>query len=388
MSSNSSDRPNLSVFQVGFLLVAVVGVVISIVGTLADDVHFFRAYLVAFVLWTEIAVGCLGLVMLNNIIRARWLLSVQRLAEAGARTLPIMGLLFIPIVIGLDDIYTWVDAGDSLYGGNEVFLQPTFFVVRTVIYFVIWSIFAYVLSGWSYRMDDQQNVVFNDTARNVSAIGLVIFMITTTLAAFDWTMSLDPTWFSSAYGWLSLSRMGLSTIAFVIIGIAFYWNRTPMAGVVNRRVVWDLAALLLTALLAWIYLNGIQFIVIWSGNVSYFASWYTVRLDTDWINLTNVLVVAHGVLLLLLLIPGLKGRRPVLVGLAVAILVMRVVEMFWVVMPTYSTEVNLEWWSVGPVLAVGGLWLVLTFFFLAMRPVLPVYHPVLTPEGHRQEEGI
>lgn len=378
MNPDQSILQRLNGFQMGVLVVAAVGAVLSAIGAFSDLDRFFQMYLVAVVLWTEVAVGCLGLVMLNNLVGARWSYALQRIAEAGARTLPLTGIFFIPIFFRLGAIYIWVDDTSVISSAGQAFLlQPSFFIVRTVAYYVIWSALAYTLTGWSYRRDQADDGTIEEKSRAWSAVGAVVFVLTTTLAAVDWLMSLDPTWFSSAYGWLTLSRAILSSMAFFILALAFFWNSKPMSDFLRERDVLDLGMILLTVLLVWLYMQVIQFLIVWAGNVSYFASWYTVRLQSSWVGLTNIIVVVHAVILLILLIPGLKRQRQLLVGLAIVLLFMRAVELFWVVAPTYSAEFTFQIGDVGPVIALLGLWLAYWIRLMQPQRLLPVHHPSL-----------
>jgi len=378
MNPDQSILQRLNGFQMGVLVVAAVGAVISAIGAFSDLDRFFQMYLVGVVLWTEVAVGCLGLVMLNNLVGARWSYALQRIAEAGARTLPLTAIFFIPLFFRLGAVYIWVEDTSVISSAGQAFLlQPSFFIVRTVVYYAIWTALAYTLTGWSYQRDQNGDSAIEDKSRAWSAVGAVIYVLTTTLASVDWLMSLDPTWFSSSYGWLTLSRAVLSSMAFFILALAFFWNSKPMSGFLKEQDIVDIGMLLLTTVLVWLYMQVIQFLIVWAGNVSYFASWYTTRLDSSWINVTNIIVIVHAVILLILLVPGTKRQRRLLVVLSAVLLLMRAVELFWVVAPTYSPEFTFQIGDIGPVIALLGLWLAYWIRLMQPQRLLPVHHPSL-----------
>lgn len=382
------DQPHTQRFtaiRVGVGIVAIVGAVLSAVGLVFDTSHFFRVYLVGWLLWAELAVGCLGIVMLNTIVNGRWFYPVIRFAEAGARTIPLVGILFLPVLFGLPEIYTqWAVSDAELGGGKSFFYTVPFFVIRQIAYFAIWSAFAYFMTGVSYRRDREEIADYDQRQRNVGALGLVVFVLTTTLAAFDWTMSLEPEWISTSYGWVELARMGLTTLPFLFLMSAFFWNEEGYGEVVTDKLVGDYAEILTVASLVWAYLNGIAFVTIWSGNVSYYAFWFTDRLADGWITYTTLFTFIHAGLIILLLIPGLKGRRSSLVVLAGVTLAIRIVEMYWLVMPTYYDSFDPWWWDIGPALLVGGVLFMAFGWLYEQQAMLPAYHiSSVASEGYR-----
>ncbi|NDJ59793.1 MAG: hypothetical protein GYB67_01640 [Chloroflexi bacterium] len=382
-------QPSMQLGVLLCLVAGVIGLVISVLGALTDLSRFFQVYLSAFVLVTEIAVGCLGLVLLNSLVSGRWLFATQRIAEAASRTLPLLALLFVPVILGLSDIYPWAqsEVRETLSANQAGWLDPAFFVIRTYIYFGVWIVLATWITNRSYNRDINGAPGFDEGARNFAAVGMVIFVITTTLAAFDWTMSLTPEWFSSIYGWLSLSRSALAAFAFIILLLAFYWGRPPLRRLVNERVFGDLALLLLVALLVWMYMNLIQFVLIWAGNLTYNVSWYEPRL-AGWIDMTNVLLVLHLALALILLLPGLKRIRAAVLLIAVVLLILRVTELYWVVMPSFEPAGGaIQWWDGGPMLALAGFWLAATLWLLGRQRLLPVYHQTLGAENSLAEDA-
>jgi hypothetical protein len=375
----ASARGALQAEQRGILIIAILTAIGTMFIGFADTGRFLPLYFMAVMLWTEVAVGCLGLVLLNHLVNGRWLFISLRFAEAGARTLPFLLLFFIPILGNLEALYPWAEEGrKALEGGKDGLLQPGFFIVRTLIYFAIWSVLAYLLTFWSYRRDRVGGTALEDRARTWSAIGAVIYVVTTSLAAFDWSMSLTPDWFSSIYGWLTLSRQALTVIALLILILAFLWNRAPLQKYVTDRIVGDFAALLLVALLTWGYLNVMQLIVIWSGNIAYNTAWYLPRITDSWTSFTVIFVVSHIALLVLMLIPGLKRQKGILITLAAAMLILRLLEVYWVIMPNFDAQLApTVLLDMLPMVTLGAFWLAATFWLMEQQPLLPVHHITL-----------
>ncbi|MCU0512750.1 MAG: hypothetical protein MUE40_09280 [Anaerolineae bacterium] len=380
MNPDQFATPNLDTEQRGILIVAIIAALASVVVAVVDTSRFFHVYLIAFVFWAEVAMGCLGLVLLNNLVNGRWLYPVQRFAEAGARTMPLLLLAFVPVIFGLRELYPWFGATE-LEGGKAFFLQPAFFVGRSLFYLAVWSVLAYVLTGWSYQRDTADTAGLEGRSRTWSALGAVVFVLTTSLAAFDWTMSLTPEWFSSVYGWLSLARAGLTTMALLLLVLAFFWDRAPLKSIITAPIVKDMGSLLLVAFLAWGYLGITQFLVIWSANVSYNVSWYAPRVAGTWETFTLAFLLLHALLLVLLLLPNIKRSKGVLVVLALVVFLLRIMELYWVVMPGAMPQFQFQAWDLAPLLALGGLWLAVALYFLGQARLLPVHHPSLAHDA-------
>lgn len=384
--TQTATQNRLGLLQ-GLLILAVVTALVSFIGAAVDTSRFYQVYLFSFVLWAELAIGCLGLVMLNHLVKGRWFYAVQRFAEAGARTLPLLAIFFIPVIAGLGDIYPgWVDeaARSDLSGGKVWMLQPTFFVVRTFIYIAGFSILAYGMTRISYQRDradsvSQENI---DHARNFAALGMVIYVLLVTLCAFDWTMSLLPKWFSTAYGWLVLSRMGLITMSFVVLMLPFFWNQNPLDEYVDEGIFTDIGNLLFVTLLVWVYMTGLQFLVTWQGNVTYYVLWYDIHTAGNWETFVMIFAAVHALILLVLMAPGTKRSRIIVLTAAGLLFILRIFEMAWYVMPTYYDSLTFSIFDVFPVVALGALWLAATLWLLSRESLAPKFHRALAGDSH------
>lgn len=394
MQYAESNVRRLNGVQIGALVVAALGIVFSFIGALIDLDHFFRVYFVAFLFWVELSLGCLGALMLSNLISGRWLYAMQRLAAAGARTLPLMGILFVPLLFRLDQFFPWAAEGAVEEGTfiPEAFLNEGFFVVRVIVYFVIWIGLAYLLSAWSYESDKENSNAQGLWQRSqaLSALGMILFFITVSLATVDWLMSLHAGWFSSIFGWITISRQGLAALGLMVLFLALLWRHRSFARLVTERVRMDIGTVLFTALMVWLYLNVIQFIVMWSGNLPKKVLWYDIRFDGGWGTLAWALVIFHAVAFVLLLVPGFKRIRLGLVAMAALLLFARLVELYWIVVPAFSEEIALQWWDIALPIAIGGLWIALFIWLLKRHQPLPLNHPELqetmaSQEGERYE---
>jgi len=395
MQQTKPEFRHMRFVQLGVLVLAALGIVVSIIGAIVDIDRFFQVYLVAYLFCLQFSLGCLGMLMLTTIVHSRWGFAVQRIAAAGARTIPLMAVLLIPILLRLDVLYPWAQDGVELSGNKGDWLDPGFVVIRTIVYFLIWTGLAYGITLLQFSNDEDGAEGPVNQSQRLAIIGFILFMLTVTFASFDWVMSLNKDFTSSIFGWLMMAVQGVSAFAFVIIMLSLFWNRAPLKAVTNTRATLDLATLLLVSIMTWIYMNAMQYIIIWSGNSQEKGTWFEMHTANNWEGLVFFIALVHAVMFVLLVIPGLKYVRQLTVAIAVMVIFMRLVDMFWTVMPHFTNDFVLEWWDFGLVLALGGAWMVFFLFDLSLHKLVADKHPefehVMTYHEHGRgevEEGM
>ena len=356
---------------------------LMIVGALLNRDHFFHGYLVGFIFWTGIAVGSLALLMLQHLTGGGWGLVIRRVLEASTRTLPLMLLLFIPVAIGLNHIYPWTDAAvmntPALQKKAASFLNPSFFIVRTLVYFAIWSGLAIALNWFSLQQDRAASRGVRKRMQMISGPGLVITIICTTFAAIDWAMSLDPAWYSTIFGLIFVAAWALSALAFTILVMSWLGAREPMNAVAQPRHFHDWGNLTLALVMLWTYFAFSQFLIIWSGNLPEETTWYVARKHGGWGAIALAIVILQFAFpFMMLLSRTLKKSAHKLAMLAALILVMRIVDVIWLVEPTYSRgDFVFNWMDYIAPIAIGGLWLGTFAWQLQKRPLVPINDPQL-----------
>jgi hypothetical protein len=355
-------------------------------GFALDRGQFFRSYLFGFLFWVGIGVGSLGLAMLNHLTGGLWGLVPRRFHEAAARTLPFMALLFVPVVLGASSIYTWaqpeVVAADELLQKKTAYLNVPFFAARAVFYFAVWGLLGWLVSSWSRQQDGGASSARAARLRGLSAVGLVLLSLTTTFAAIDWGMSLAPHWFSTIYGVLFIVGWTLSALSFTIVLMARLAGEPPFTKALQPVTVHDLGKLLLAFTMLWGYVNLSQFLIVWSGNISEETPFYLQRLQGGWQVLAVLLLVFHFALpFALLLSRDLKRSARTLGAVAALMLVMQLVDLFWLIAPDLvghgheSVPLRAHWMDLAAALGLGGLWLHLFARQAQAAPVLPVGEP-------------
>lgn len=364
--------------------VAAVGVVLTALGYFAaGSGQFFQSYLTAYIYWLGLALGCLGVAMIHHLSGGAWGLVVRRVLEAASRTLPVMLLLFLPLLAGLSQLYSWARpeavAADELLQHKQPYLNPDFFTGRAVAYFALWIALAWVLSRLSARQDETGDPKLARRMRAVAAPGLVLFALAVTFAAFDWLMSLDPHWYSTIYGVYFLGGFGLTAFAFLAVVGLFLSRREPMSRAFGRRHFHDYGKLMLAFVMLWAYFAFSQFLIIWSGNLPEEIGYYLERTRYGWQVVALALIVAHFALpFVLLLSRDLKRQARRLIWVALLVLAMRWVDIYWQIGPVFHAErIAPHWLDLATMLALGGIWVALFARKLKRRPLLPINAPDL-----------
>jgi hypothetical protein len=355
-------------------------------GLALDRAQFLRSYLFAIVFWLGIAVGCLGLAMLNQLTGGLWGIVPRRLHEAAARTVPFVGVAFVPVLLGIGSLYVWARpeaATDANIQSKAVYLNVPFFVARAVLYFLVWTVLGFMLSRWSLRQDVEP--VRAERVQGLAGVGLVVLSLTTTYASYDWGMSLAPHWFSTMYGVLYIVGWTLSALAFTIVVMALLSREPPFDAALAPITFQDLGKLLLAFTMLWAYVNFSQFLIIWSGNLTAETPFYVRRFQGGWGAIAVVLLLFHFAFpFALLLSRPLKRSARALAAVALLMLAMRLLDHFWLVGPdlishgeALAVPLRVHWMDVAAVLGIGGLWLSLFAWQARRRPVLPMAEPAL-----------
>jgi len=371
--------------------IGVIGLLISVVGAFSDIDRFFQVYLLSFLLWVELTIGCLAFYLLLHLVDGRWGFASRRIFAAGARVMPLMAVLYIPLLFRLPELYPWAGA-ELTPSGYATFHSIPFFIGRLVVYFLIWIGAAYYLSDRSYESDDHAKPEAYPAVQRLAAFFMVLFIVIGTLASFDWIMSITKEWFSTIFGWLALGRQGVLAMTFAIMILALVSGDKSIKKLVNDRTQKDLATLVLVTLMLWIYLTVMQYFIMWSGNQPSKIKWFLPRTTGTWESVVIFLTIAHAIPLVLLLTPGLKKFRTIIAIIAAWLFLMRFVELFWLIMPSYIDDFAISIWDFALPIGMGGLWLAVFAWFYKAHALIPENHPnladALAHETAEHQEGV
>ena len=391
--STSLNAPPMSGVQRLALIVGAAFMLLLVVGALVNRDQFFQSYLIGFTFWTGIAVGSLALLMLQHLTGGGWGFVIRRVLEAATRTLPLMAVLFVPVILGAHSLYPWTHeaelASHPVVRGKTPYLNLTFFSLRAIIYFGVWITLAYLLNKWSLAQDRTGDKWFTKAMRVISGPGMVFLIFAVTFASIDWYMSLEPEWASTIYGFIYVAAWTLSALAFVIAVMAWLSKEQPLKNIVAPLHFHDLGKLLLALVMLWAYFAFSQYLIIWSGNLPEEITWYLVRTHAVWGTIIISVVILHFALpFLFLLSRGLKRDPNKLVIVALLILLMRVIDLFWMLKPAFSKEhFQLSWMDVVSPIAFGGLWMAFFVWQLGKRSLIPINDPQYESVLEQAHEG-
>jgi hypothetical protein len=373
--------PELAGLQRRLLIAGAAGAVISAIGWFVDSTQFFQSYLMAYLFVLGLTLGSLALGMVHQLSGGAWGVVIRRPIGAAARVLPVLTVLFIPIALGMHQLYEWthddVVARDPLLQHKHLYLNTPFFLIRAAIYFAVWNTFSYFLNHWSLEQDRTGDPRPARRMQQLSGGGLVAYGLCMTFASFDWVMSLEPHWFSTIFGMLIIGGQGLSSLAFLLLALVWLARRKPLSDIVTPGHFHDISNLMLAFVMLWAYFSFSQYLLIWSGNLPEEISWYLHRLQTGWRAIALVLIVVHFVAPFVLLLSRAIKRDPNMVGkVAAVILAARLVDLFWLIAPEFHREgVHVSWMDVVLPLTLGSIWLGCFVWQLRGRAILPVYDP-------------
>ena len=366
-----------------FLLVGIAALAVAGAGAIFSPDQFFRSYLWSYIFFVGVTLGCVAFAMLQHLTGGAWGAVIVRLCESAARTLPLLAVLFVPVAVGIPRLYIWSHpeavAADEALRHKSVYLNTPFFLARTAFYFAGWCLLAYLLNKWSAWQDAGRGAAAERRLRVVSSAGLLFYGYSVTFMCVDWVMSLDPHWFSTIFGMLFIVGQGLSALAFLITVLVILSHRRPFAGVLQASHIHDIGKLLLAFVMLWAYLSFSQFLIIWSGNLPEEIPWYLERLRGGWQYICLGLVFLHFTLpFALLLSRDLKRNYRLLTSVAVLILAMRFVDLYWLVAPDFRKGgFGASWMDLVIPVGLGGVWLAAFAWQLPRRPLLPLHDPNL-----------
>lgn len=352
-----------------------------------------RSWLLGFIFWGGIGIGCLGVLLLQYLTGGAWGVVMRRILEAGSRTLPIIFLLFLPIMFGVTYLYEWthLTTSDEIVKFRQPYLSVEWWIFRACLYFVLLYLMSYFLNKWSLQQDKADDyetaLKLSQDASKFSGPTMVFYVLTVSFAAIDWVMTLDPHWYSTMWGLLFAAGWALSCFCFSVALLAVLSTKEPMNRILNSRHFHDIGKLMLALVMVWAYFNFSQFLIIWSGNLPEETKWYLTRWEGTWSIIAVLLIVFHFAFpFLVLLSRDIKQNARWLALLAVFILILRLVDMYYLIGPSprigmHGQEVDFvnsfSWMDVVAPFAVGGIWLWYFFGQLMKHPLVPINEPFL-----------
>jgi len=375
-------------------LVAIVGVVVLVVGIVVDPGRAWLSYLMAFAFAFTVAVGALIFLLLGYITNARWMAVIRRPTESVALALPAIAVLFVPILFGLAWLYPWhtppADLGEHerhLLELRAPYLNTVAYVIRAVVYFAILLIASLLLRRWSIRRDaseradeiDPERALARD--RRFASAMLPPVGLAFTFACIDWVMALQPVWYSTIFPVYLFAGGFLAAIALVTI-LTERLRRTAAAHAITPNHFHALGRLLLAFTVFWTYIAFFQALLIRIADKPEEVVFYADRTEGAWEVFVWILILGHFVLPFLFLIRRrVKFHPAAMAGAGWWLLVMHLVDIYWLVIPSrYQGALVVHWLDLAALAVVGGTAVAVAAWRQHRVAVLAIGDPFL-PEG-------
>jgi hypothetical protein len=404
MSAATANRLDLTappvvktIGQRSLIVGAVFGIAAVILALKQPD-EFYRAYLLGFMCWLGVSLGSMAILMIRHLTGGGWGMVIRRILGAAMRTQPLFLVLFIPLGLGMHHLYIWAQPlgqiadkhlREHLEDITKTYLTTNGFWIRAYFYILIWNLLSFLLSHWSKQTDTAGAPDNTQKFKAVAGPGLILYGFTISFAAIDWVMSLDPSWISTIFGLIILIGEVLSAMCFAVVVERILFNYKPMSEMLKPDFVHDHGKWMLTFVMVWAYFSFSQWLIIWAGNLPSEITFYLKRLNGGWGFIGLFLALFHfAVPFAILLSRPFKRDIRKLVWIAIWLILMRYLDLFWIIEPNFSKTLTLTIADVVVPIAIGGFWLAYFFRNLGALPLLPAYDPsageVLEPAHHHQ----
>ncbi len=370
-------------------IAGLVGLALTVVGALVHGDGGRRAlfsYLVAFTFWIGIAISALILLGSFHASSAKWPVVMRRFIENLGRSLPIFAVLFLPIAFGYRVLFPWAHPGAlpaelrASVAHKALYLNPTGFFGRAVIYFVLWIVVGELLRAWSVRQDAEGGVALTVMQRRLGAGALPLLALTMTFASFDWLLALDAKFSSTIFGayWFGGSFMAV----FAVIILAATWTRADRSlfgAWLSLDHFHSLGKFLLAFVAFWAYMAFSQFLLVWIANIPDEVPWLVVRIRGTWAGVFGFLVIGHFLFPFFALLSRDLKRNPVaLSAIAAWCLLAQYVDVYWLVMPQlHPLGPRPSWIDLAALVGVGGVAIAFTVVRMRGAATVPLRDPYL-----------
>jgi hypothetical protein len=370
--------------QTAGMAIGSVALLATIFGAVSSPEKFYQSYLFSYMLVLGLTLGSLGLLMLQHLTGGHWGIIIRRPLEAASRNLWLVLLMFVPIVFGMKSLYSaWLDPeklkAEPLSSYQQGYLTSSGFLGRAILYFAIWGALTWLFNSWSREQDrNPDDRALRRRLKLLAGPGIILYVLAMTFAAIDWVMSLSPHWASTIYGFIFVAGQAIAAMSLMIIVVVSLSASEPYAGIIQKRHLHDLGKLLFAFNMLWAYFDFSQLLIIWSGNQPEEITFYRTRLYGGWgVVAVIVLLFSFALPFLVLLSRDVKRSAGLISKVAIWMIIMRLVDLFWMTRPEFTSSALPTWRDIVVPIALIGLWVGFFAFNLKQQPLLPLGDPKL-----------
>lgn len=368
------------------LLVSAIAIVASaaIFFSLKDRNTFYETYLMSYMWVLGLMLGSLALLMLQHLTGGLWGVVIRRPLEAATRTIPLLIVLFLPIYLGMNHLYeAWLSPeklkSEPLSHMQQSYLTHNWFLIRAGIYFAVWLGLVLIFNSWSRLQDVNQNDrALRRRFKMFAGPGIILYVFALSFAAIDWVMSVSPHWASTIYGFIFVAGQLISAMSLMIAVVVLLSRTQPFSSILKTRYLHDLSNLLFTFIMLWAYFQFSQLLIIWSGNQPEEITFFRTRLYSEWGYVAVFVLLFHFfVPFFILLSSDVKKNRNAAPKVAIWMIFMRLVDIYWFTRPEFTPRAWPTALDVTVPIALVGLWLGYFAYNLKQQPLLPLGEPKL-----------
>lgn len=354
-------------------------------GLAGNPAEVASAYLVACLFFLSLALGGLFFVLVQFVTRAGWSVSLRRHAEHVMATIPVLGLLLVPLSAHLASLYPWARGevpGVALPAWQKAYFAPAFFSARACSYVLVWAGLAWWFRRLSLKQDETRDPEVTRRLQQASAPALILYAITVSFAALDWIMSLESGWYSTIFGVYFFAGCVVGFLALLAVTLGFQRGHVVPGPAVGPGQLHDVGKLLFGFVAFWAYIAFSQYLLIWYASLPEETVFYGTRLGPGWVGLTRLVAVGHFVLPFFFLLPAEVKRRGLLLGSAgLWLLAMHYLDLYWLVMPAVrGVRAAPRWFDLSTAVGVGGVFLAALGVLMRRGAAIPIGDPRL-PES-------
>jgi hypothetical protein len=364
-------------------VLAVLGALLCAILGMGNPKQFFFSWLVSFLFFLSLALGGLFFVLIQYASQGGWGIVVRRIGEIVFATIPVMAALFLPVLLGLHDLYEWSHAEaveqDALLRWKAPYLNVPFFLIRAALYFGIWSFIAVMYYRGSRGQDTTGDPAVSARLRRLAGPALIVLALTQSFASIDWIMSLTPHWYSTIFGVYFFAGAFVGFIALLSVVAVAMRSAGLLDTMISAEHLHDLGKFLFAFTAFWAYIGFSQFFLMWYANLPEETIWFKARMQGSWMQVSVLLVVGHFVAPFFYLMGREVKRHGATLALGGAwLLAMHFVDLYWQVMPTLHPEgLRPSLLDVGAFLAVGGCFLAAAGWLMRRQALVPLRDPRL-----------
>ena len=362
---------------------ALLGIVACAILGAANPRQFFFSWLVSFLFFLSLALGALFFVLIQYASQGGWGIVLRRIGETIFCTLPVMAALFVPVLLGLHDIYEWSHAEaveqDALLRWKAPYLNVPFFLIRAAIYFGSWSFMAILYYRGSRGQDATGDPKVSARLRRLAGPAIIVLALTQTFASIDWIMSLTPHWYSTMFGVYFFAGSFVGFIALLSVVVPAMRGAGLLDTIISADHLQDVGKFLFAFTAFWAYISFSQFFLMWYANLPEETIFYRARMEGSWMQVSLLLLAGHFLAPFFYLMGRSVKRNGATLAIGGAwLLFMHFVDLYWQVMPTLHPEgVRPSALDVAALMAVGGCFVAVAGWLMRRQALVPLRDPRL-----------